>query len=374
MADSIKSFIFASKKINMKNRIFTSVIALSLFFSLSDILVSCEESPVNLEPTHNSGSENNSNSGSIPQQQDPQLSVNLSSLSFSAEGGDKTFKVNSNETYKAETKSKWFRISQQTDDWTVRADANSDRSSREDSIVVTSASGLRQVVLVSQEGKPIAVSGKENGHEYVDLGLPSGVLWATCNVGANTPEEFGDYYAWGETSPYYTTGYSQDISGSHWRSGKSQGYAWSSYTWCKGTEETMTKYCTNNRYGTVDNLKVLEPEDDAAHVLWKGRWHIPTKEELDELCSECTWEEERQLGVRGYLFHSTKNGNTLFLPCAGYHVDKSFMYGGLAFYYWSSTVSTTNYRAEELYIAGSNHYINGGYRYRGYPIRPVFSK
>ena len=95
------------------------------------------------------------------------------------------------------------------------------------------------------------VSGLNNGREYVDLGLPSGTMWATCNIGANYPEDYGDYYAWGETET-------------------KSNYDWSTYKWCKGSEDTLTKYCTDNDYGTVDNKTVLDPEDDAAHVKWGG--------------------------------------------------------------------------------------------------------
>ena len=87
----------------------------------------------------------------------------------------------------------------------------------------------------------------EQGHEYVDLGLPSGLQWATCNVGATTPEGYGNYYAWGETEPKET-------------------YSWATYKWCDGESDSQTKYCTNSAYGTVDSKKVLDPEDDVAHV------------------------------------------------------------------------------------------------------------
>lgn len=94
-----------------------------------------------------------------------------------------------------------------------------------------------------------------NEHEWVDLGLPSGTLWATCNVGADTPEGFGDYFAWGETAP-------------------KDDYSWETYRWCNGYFNTMTKYCTNGSYGTVDNRTELDPEDDAAYVNWGSSWRM----------------------------------------------------------------------------------------------------
>ena len=127
-----------------------------------------------------------------------------------------------------------------------------------------------------------------NGHEYVDLGLS--VKWATCNVGAVSPEDYGDYFAWGETEP-------KDF------------YAWSTYKWCNGSYDTLTKYCTDSKYGTVDNKTVLDLEDDAAHVNWGGDWRMPTKAEQDELYNNCTWEWTTQNGVNGYKVTSKINGN-----------------------------------------------------------------
>lgn len=139
-------------------------------------------------------------------------------------------------------------------------------------------------------------------HEYVDLGLPSGTLWATCNVGANFPEEYGDYFSFGETEP------------------KSD-YTWSTYKWCEGTESTMTKYCLNEAYGTVDSLEFLALEDDAARANWGGEWRMPTKAQLNELTEEfMTWDFNANVnGVAGVLLTSRSNGNTLFLPYAGYY-------------------------------------------------------
>ena len=136
-------------------------------------------------------------------------------------------------------------------------------------------------------------------HEYVDLGLPSGTLWATCNVGATAPEEYGDYFAWGETEP-------------------KEEYDWNNYKWCNGSENTMTKYCSNSSFGIVDNKTELDPEDDAAYVNWGPSWRMPTHEQQKELLDNCTWEWTAYFGVTGCLF-TGPNGNTLFFPGAGYH-------------------------------------------------------
>ena len=137
-------------------------------------------------------------------------------------------------------------------------------------------------------------------HEYVDLGLS--VKWATCNVGASKPEEYGDYFAWGETQPKNT-------------------YDWSTYKWCNGSYDTQTKYCTKSSYGTVDNKTQLELSDDAARANWGGSWRMPTDAEMTELREQCTWTWTTQNGVYGYKVTSKKSGYTnksIFLPAAGY--------------------------------------------------------
>lgn len=159
---------------------------------------------------------------------------------------------------------------------------------------------------------------KEDTQEYVDLGLS--VKWATCNVGATKPEEYGDYFAWGETKPKTS-------------------YHWDTYKWCDGSNTSLTKYCNNINYGTVDRNIKLEEEDDAASVNWGGAWRMPTKDELDELREQCLWAIMVQNGVEGYEVTSRKNGNSIFLPAAGYCKGSSRFTGGYG-YYWSSSLHT----------------------------------
>ena len=157
-----------------------------------------------------------------------------------------------------------------------------------------------------------------NGHAYVDLGLPSGLKWATMNVGASKPEGYGDYFAWGET--------------------KSKGtYNWSTYKWCNGTFNSQTKYCTASNYGQVDNKTTLDPEDDAAHVNWGGDWRMPTMDELNELRNNCTWTWTTQSDVKGYKVVGS-NGNSLFLPAAGNRYNDDLSGVGVGGYYWSSSL------------------------------------
>lgn len=151
-------------------------------------------------------------------------------------------------------------------------------------------------------------------HEFVDLGLS--VNWATCNIGANKPEEFGDYFAWGETEPKST-------------------YSMNTYKYCKCLEITFTKYNTRNNY---DNKTTLELIDDAAHVAWGDNWHIPTCYEIKELIDKCTWTWTSQNGVIGYKLTSKINGNSIFLPAAGYRSGVSIINVGYHCGYWSSSL------------------------------------
>ena len=196
-----------------------------------------------------------------------------------------------------------------------------------------------------------------NGHEYVDLGLPSGTLWATCNIGATNPEDYGDYFAWGETTT------------------KSD-YDWDTYQYCNGSYNTMTKYCTNADYGNngfVDNQTTLFPEDDAATANWGSGWRMPTKEEWQELYNNTTVIWTTQNGVNGRLF-TASNGNSLFLPAAGYRNGSSLYYAVSSGYYWSSSLYT-GYPSSAWYFGFSsvNYNVNYDYRYYGFTVRPVCS-
>ncbi len=191
------------------------------------------------------------------------------------------------------------------------------------------------------------------GHEYVDLGLS--VKWATCNVGATKPEDYGDYFAWGEVEPKTT-------------------YNWSTYKYSKESYKTMTKYCNNSSYGNggfTDNKTVLDPEDDAATANWGGTWRMPTKAEQDELRNNCTWDWTTQNGVRGYKV-TGPNGNSIFLPAAG------CMYGGALYgagsdgYYWSSSLYADSPDLAYGVNFGSGYVVwNDDDRYYGLSVRPV---
>ena len=184
--------------------------------------------------------------------------------------------------------------------------------------MVTSIKAGIATITANYEGKTATceITVSEPVYEYVDLGLS--VNWATCNVGASSPEEYGDYFAWGETET------------------KSE-YTWATYKYCKGSENTLTKYCDDSNYGNngfEDNIITLLPEDDVAHVKWGGKWRMPTEAEFNELIYSCDWAWTTQNGVMGYKVTSKKTGYTgcsIFLPATedydetyGYHIRTCF--------------------------------------------------
>ena len=194
-------------------------------------------------------------------------------------------------------------------------------------------------------------------YSYVDLGLPSGTLWATCNVGAETPEEYGDYFAWGETQP-------KDY------------YYWDTYQYCMGSSATMTKYCNKSNYGFngfTDNLTTLLSEDDAATANWGSDWRTPTQAEWQELHQNTTHTWTTQNGVLGRLF-TASNGNSLFLPAAGYRNYSSLAGTGNGGTYWSSSLRTNFPNTAIMYYYNSDNCdIYGSDRYVGRSVRPVRS-
>ena len=205
---------------------------------------------------------------------------------------------------------------------------------------------------ISQLDSISFIEGTTEEHEWVDLGLPSGTLWATCNVGASSSEEHGNHFAWGETEP-------------------KNDYSWSTYKYCKGSNSTMTKYCTNSKYGIVDNKTELEPSDDAATVNWGSGWQMPSREQFEELINSSyttqTWTTMN--GVEGRKITSKSNGNSIFLPAAGYCNDTGLHYAGGDGYYWSSLSSSYTARELSFYSGGIGTYNVA--RYVGRSVRPV---
>ena len=209
---------------------------------------------------------------------------------------------------------------------------------------------------VSCQKDSYGVDGTTPLPEAVDLGLPSGIKWASFNLGAAKEYEYGDYYAWAETEAYYTS-----LKPLTWKSGKENGYNWPSYSWCNGSFMKLTKYCPKNQTGSwdvpqtePDGLVELQPSDDVAHVKLGGKWRIPTLGEIDELLSLQTnndyiWlqgavatdengKEVKDLWgnvVQGVRITRKSTGATLFLPAAGSFTDKDFEDAGSWGFYWS---------------------------------------
>ena len=207
--------------------------------------------------------------------------------------------------------------------------------------------------LLTQNNNPQPDEG-----DWVDLGLPSGTIWATRNVGASSPEDYGDYFAWGETAP-------KDY------------YYWTTYKWYKWYQNNnysgYTKYCTRSDYGYngfVDNKTELDPEDDAAYVNWGSSWRMPSVEQIQELCDNCTWQWTQRNGVNGQLV-TGPNGNTLFLPAAGDRWEESLPGAGSNGWYWSRTLNRGSSGAYYLNFSSDRVYWSISYRFDGYSVRAV---
>ena len=193
---------------------------------------------------------------------------------------------------------------------------------------------------------------------WVDLGLPSGLLWAECNLGAAKPEEYGDYYAWGETAP-------------------KEVYTWSTYKYCtvdaEGTLATLTKYNTSSDYGTVDNQTTLHAPDDAATAKLGNGARTPTRQEWEELIANTTSEWTTMNGVNGRKF-TASNGKSLFLPAAGCRRGSELSFAERGYYWLSSLQTSAPERANDAYFYPGDELGEGRFnRCVGMPVRPVRS-
>jgi len=217
-------------------------------------------------------------------------------------------------------------------------------------------------IVVKTGSGPSDPTGSHNGHGYVDLGLPSGTMWAIVNVGATTPRDYGGYYAWGETE-------TKDICEE------------SNYIYYNGTFDKITKYCNYAEMGNngfTDDLTILEPSDDAATVNWGDGWRMPTEEDAFELIRNCVTTWTTQNGINGYLITGT-NGNSIFLPAAGSHDGNNPDFAGGSGCYWTSTLSidylveTGPAQANYITMTSSNLSVDLNLRHHGYSIRPIYA-
>lgn len=195
-------------------------------------------------------------------------------------------------------------------------------------------------------------------YEFVDLGLPSGTLWATTNVGASKPEDFGLYFAWGETQ-----GYSGITD--------TKKFNWSDYKLCDGNPFAINKYNFNSSYGAVDNLTTLEQVDDAAYQS-DNICRIPTFDNIKELTANTTSVWETLNGINGRRFTSKTNSNSIFIPANGQYSDGVLNYNNSYGCIWSNTLSSSNSRNACVLGFYSAYVEVGDYgRCNGYTIRPV---
>jgi hypothetical protein len=225
----------------------------------------------------------------------------------------------------------------------------------------------------------IEVHHIENGHEYVDLGLPSGTLWATCNVGATKPEEYGDYFAWGEKM-------------------KKDDYGWGNYKY--GADEYNGNYSKLTKYNQSDSKTTLDISDDAAYVNWGDKWRMPTYEQQKEICNECYWvwtENYKGSDRRGYIVYKAKGAidkgrkiykneilsssytlydTHIFLPAAGWRYNGGLYNEGLCGHYWSLLQDCHNdpIYAWNVFFDSYNVLTQDDCRYVGFTIRPVLNQ
>lgn len=201
--------------------------------------------------------------------------------------------------------------------------------------------------------------------EAVDLGLPSGILWASFNIGATKPEEYGGYYQWAGTKDVTDKSIYLNYSNCPYHTGSSISTGWTKYV-----PSGYSSYWSGS--GSPDNKTVLDPEDDVAHVMLGGKWRMPTRAEFEELYNNCTSGWTTLNGVKGWKFTSKKNGNSIFLPAAGYRYDGNLDSVGSLGHYWSSSLrSDRPYGAYFLYFHSYDVYTNYNYRSNGQSVRPV---
>ena len=201
----------------------------------------------------------------------------------------------------------------------------------------------------------------ENGFEYVDLGLASGTMWATCNVGATKPEDEGLLFQFGRVD-----GYRFGDTNHNFRTNK------------QNKQDTGDEYIPNTASGKVyKNNEILDLKDDAAHVNMGGKWRMPTNEQLEELCNNTTYEVETINEVHGVMFTSNINGHQLFIPFAGLYYNGSYYKSYIDVSMWSSQVLASDINGAYRFFCNSSGFVgvlDYTYRSAAFSVRGVFKK
>ena len=288
------------------------------------------------------------------------LTLSTEAIDFVAKGGEsERITIDTDGEFTISTESDWITINKTSEkSFILTVTENSTSEERRGMVVVSmtdlTSGELARIIAVTQR----SMYGTVNGHAYVDLGLPSGALWATMNVGASSPDDFGDYFAWGETEP-------------------KESYDLTNYKWCKIVG--YNRYETT-KYSSLDDKQILESEDDAATVNWGEQWHTPSGTEWTELFNNCTRIWTSQNGVEGLKLTSNLNENSIFFPAAGksdtsYSGSGCYWHNSIIYYAWdghdgysfaSYELMNQNGEKEEMF----DNYIS--FRYQGLSIRPVY--
>jgi uncharacterized protein YjdB len=225
--------------------------------------------------------------------------------------------------------------------------------------ITAKTAGTAIVAVTSNDGSKTAICSVKVSEltppegDWADLGLPSGLKWATRNLGAVNPEDYGDYYAWGEVET-------------------KNNFGWQTYYWSNGSYNKLTKYNIDVSVGTVDNTTILLPQDDIVGIRLGDAWRMPTEAEFEELQSNCTWTWTTRGGVKGALVESKTNGNSIFLPAAGYIKASESYNAGAQGCYWTSSLYTVNSCNAWKVVFSPTEVLTGyGYRCFGLSLRPV---
>lgn len=283
--------------------------------------------------------------------------VGLTSVELNADSSIGSITFITDRDWSASSSDRWVTVSPSSGSAcdrqvTINVHCDANRSYIDRSATVT--------IRVEELSKTITVIQAGFMPEPVDLGLS--VKWASANMGAFAPEEYGGYYVWGDVVPESEN-------------------SWGRYKWANGAVSKLTKYCPAESVyaswygeGTPDGKTMLDPEDDAAHVVLGGKWRMPTVEEQDELVAKCTWIWTIRNGINGYEVQSTEQGNTnsIFLPAAGGRFGGGmFRYVGSRGFYWSSSLAYSPANACCLGFYSEGVSTGGQERILGFMVRPI---